>query len=343
MKTIITFFCIGFISFTMQAQPKVITVDNNPDSGANYTNLATAIANSMVNDTIYVHPSATSYGNITITKPLVIMGPGHNPANSNGTTANVAGISIGGYCANTIITGLVIGYVSYTTATDADNVKIVNNRIDSYIATNPYATTFYDDWVIEGNYFNAAYVNPGGAAGWIIKNNIFNNTTYAIYNFNDTNSFINNIVINTTGNFATGCTNPIVNNNIFILKTNIVNVGLASSTIQFNNNLTINVEGFTVNLLNGNNNLDNTYPNFVDAPLITISSIYDNNYDLAGSSAANDAGTDGTDLGVFGANFKFDVNGRPDVWPYMTSLTITNTSVASGQDINVEFTAEKKN
>jgi len=341
MKSIVTLFGIGFISFTMLAQPKVITVDNNPDSGANYTNLATAIANSMVNDTIYIHPSATSYGNITITKPLVIMGPGHNPANSNGTTAYVGYIYIGGYSANTLITGLVVNAIVTTTATDADNVKIINNRIDTYIGAT--GNTFFDNWVIEGNYFNAAYVNPNGAAGWIIKNNIFNNTTYAIYNFNDTNSFINNIVINTTGNFASGCTNPIVNNNIFILKTNIVSVGLANSTIQFNNNLTINVEGFTVNLLNGNNNLDNTYPNFVDAPLITISSIYNNNYDLAGNSAANDAGTDGTDLGVFGANFNFDVNGRPDAWPYMTSLTITNISVASGQDINVEFTAEKKN
>ena len=62
-----------------------------------------------------------------------------------------------------------------------------------------------------------------------------------------------------------------------------------------------------------------------------------------GGSAANNAGTDGTDLGVFGANFNFDTNGRPDLWPYMTSLTITNTSVPSGQDINVEFTAQKKN
>ena len=342
MKSILTLFGIGFISFTMLAQPKVITVDNRPNSGANYTNLATAIADSFVNDTIYVHPSATSYGNITIINPLVIVGLGHNPANSDdGARAVVGNITFGGNATNSLITGLYINLINHTTTTDCKNIKIVNNRIANYIiGVNSAADA---DWVIEGNIFDSAYVNPSGANGWIIRNNIFNNTTWVIQYFNNTNSFINNIVINTTVNFAYYCTNPIVNNNIFILKGTINDVGLTNSTITFNNNLTWNEQGFTVNLLSGSSNLNNTNPQFVSAPFATINDFYNNNYDLAGGSAANNAGTDGTDLGVFGANFNFDTNGRPDLWPYMTSLTITNTSVPSGQDINVEFTAQKKN
>lgn len=342
MKTIFTLLCIGFISFTTLAQSKVITVDNRPNSGADYTNLATAITNTIVGDTIYVHPSATVYSAITISKPLVIVAMGHNPANSSdGERAYVGGITFTGNCANTLITGLYIGYINTSgTITNGRNIKIANNRIANYITGNNNVA--YEDWVIEGNIFDSAYVNPNGANGWIIKNNIFNNSSWAMYHFNNTDSFINNIVINSSVNFAYNCTNPIVNNNIFILGT-VTEVGSTNSTITFNNNLTYNFDGFSVTSLSGSNNLDNTNPQFVDAPSATFNAFYNNNYDLAGTSAAKNAGTDGTDIGVFGANFNFDVNGRPDLWPYMTSLTITNASVASGQNINVEFTAQKKN
>lgn len=342
MKTILTFIGIGFISFTMLAQPKVITVDNRPNSGADYTNLATAISNTIVGDTIYVHPSATSYYNITISKPLVIMGMGHNPANSNdGKRAIVGTITFTGNCANTLITGLYISSINTSgTITNGRNMKIVNNRFAN--AITGYNNVAYENWIIEGNIFDTAYVNPNGANGWIIKNNIFNNSGWAMYGFNNTDSFINNIVINSSVNFAYNCTDPIVNNNIFILGT-VTEVGSTNSTITFNNNLTYNFDGFSVTSLSGANNLDNTNPQFVNAPSSTFNDFYNNNYDLAGTSAAKNAGTDGTDIGVFGANFIFDVNGRPDLWPYMTSLNITNTSVASGENINVEFTAQKKN
>jgi hypothetical protein len=124
------------------------------------------------------------------------------------------------------------------------------------------------------------------------------------------------------------------------LEGSIVDVILNNSTVVFSNNLTRNVQGQTVNTLNGSGNLDNTDPGFSFA-FADIDDYYNNDYNVSG--AAVNAGTDGTDLGVYGAMFNFDPQGRPDLWPYMTSLNITNPSVPQGQNIDVTFTAQKKN
>ena len=324
----------------IQAQ-KVITVDNRPNTGADYTSLSSAISAAIVGDTIQIHPSATSYGNITFNKRLVLVGLSHNPANSKvGERAYLGNITLQGNAANTLITGLEINLILTSVITDVSNVRIINNKIKTYISGNSGGTV--DDWIIEGNIFVDCYINPNGSQGWITKNNIFdNNNSYAIYNYNDQCSFLNNLVVSSSGNFAWNSVDPIVNNNIIILEGNVQNVILGgTSTIAFNNCLTRNTSGFTVTALNGNNNLDNTDPGFSFA-FANIADYYNNDYNVSGTAV--NAGTDGTDLGVYGAMFNFDPQGRPDDWPYMTSLNISNTSVPQGQNIDVNFTAEKKN
>lgn len=343
MKTITFIFACLLLPFTLLGQPKVITVDNRPNTGANYTSLASAVSAATVGDTIYIHPSATSYGNVIINIPLILVGLSHNPLNSkSGEKATVGNITFGGASANSLVTGLQLNLVNVTTQTNVSGIRIVNNRINVYIIGSNNANG--DDWIIEGNIFTNTYIQPGvNTNGWIIKNNIFDQTTqYPLYNCNDQISFLNNIVISSSGNFANNCTNTLVNNNIFILEASIVNVNLSSSTIVFNNNLTRNTSGFTVTALSGSGNLDNINPGFINAPYGTIGDYYNNDYNVTG--AALTAATDGGPLGVFGAsNFPFDAQGRPDLWPYMTSLDISNSSVPQGQNINVTFTAEKKN
>jgi len=56
-----------------------LTVDNSPNSGAMYQSVQAAIDASAVGDTIYIHPSPTSYGNITVTKTFHFRCLGHAP------------------------------------------------------------------------------------------------------------------------------------------------------------------------------------------------------------------------------------------------------------------------
>ena len=335
MKTFTILLGLFLMSLTVQSQPKVITIDNRANSGADYTTLPAAITASIPGDTLHIHPSATSYGVLTTTKRLIIVGLSHNEDNSNNNQKAIVGnVTFQGNSANSLITGMQYNQISTNVITDCSNIRIINNRGGTITGG-----TNADNWIIEGNILT--HINNNSSNGWIIKNNIFNRNTWIIQNFNNTTSFLNNVVINSSDNFALSCSDPIVNNNVFILTGSADDLLLNTSTIAFNNNLTYSPNFNPIPALNGTGNLNETNPNFVNAPFGSITDFYNNDYNVGGS--AINAGTDGTDLGVFGALFVFDVQGRPDDFPYMTSLNITNSSVPMGQNIDVTFTAQKKN
>ncbi len=337
MKTITIILGLCLMTLTVQSQPKVITLDNRANSGADFTTLPAAIAAAIPGDTLQIHPSVTNYGTLTTTKRLIIVGLSHNPANAKvGLAATVGSVTFQGNAGNSLITGLKYGSISTSSTTDCNGIRIINNRGGTITGNANNA----DNWIIEGNIITNT-INSNNSDGWIIKNNIMERNSWVIQNFNNTISFLNNIVINSTDNFATNCTVPIVNNNVFILTGAADDLFLNASTVVFNNNLTFSPNFNPIPALSGSNNLDETNPGFVSAPFGTITDYYNNDYNVGGSAV--NAGTDSTDLGVFGALFSFDVQGRPDDFPYMTTLDISNPSVPMGQNINVTFTAQKKN
>ncbi|HMJ70334.1 MAG TPA: hypothetical protein VK508_15625 [Cyclobacteriaceae bacterium] len=57
----------------------VHTLCNMPYSPGQHTTFSAAHAAAAAGDTIYVHGSHFNYGNISVNKPLVIIGTGHNP------------------------------------------------------------------------------------------------------------------------------------------------------------------------------------------------------------------------------------------------------------------------
>lgn len=341
MKKLTIILGLFLMTLTVQSQPKVRTVDNRANSGADYTTLTAAIAASIPGDTLHIHPSPTTYGNLTTTKRLIIVGISHNPANAKvGFAATVGNVTFQGNSGNSLITGLRYNNISTSSSTDCNGIRIINNWGVNITGASSNA----DNWIIEGNII-LGNINSNNSDGWIIKNNIMNRATWVITNFNNTISFLNNIVINSGDNFALSCVDPIVNNNIFILTGAADLVGLSGSTIVFNNNLTYSPNFNPIPALSGSDNLDETNPGFSFA-FVDIADYYNNDYNVSGSGPPTGpvgAGTDGTDLGVFGALFTFDVQGRPDDFPYMTTLDISNSSIPMGQNIDVTFTAQKKN
>ena len=71
----------------------ILTVNNTPGSSAPYSDLITAHANALSDDTIYVEGSSIDYGPLTVTKRLVFIGPGYfldeNPNTPASLTATV--------------------------------------------------------------------------------------------------------------------------------------------------------------------------------------------------------------------------------------------------------------
>jgi hypothetical protein len=62
-----------------EAGATIRTVSNTGISIAQYNNFASAHTASAAGDTIYVHGSPTSYGSISITKNVKVIGPGAWP------------------------------------------------------------------------------------------------------------------------------------------------------------------------------------------------------------------------------------------------------------------------
>ena len=126
--------------------------------------------------------------------------------------------------------------------------------------------------------------------------------------------------------------------------TEIVQTG--STPIVYTNCLTWNIgEGAAsdlVDLPTGTGNLNNTNPLFSSIPT-SITDYYNNDYTLGAGSPAIGAATDGGDMGIFGRNFPYDINGRPHSMPYPEIMTILNTVVQPGQNLSVEFQATQKN
>lgn len=346
MKTLKITLTLCLITFMVNAQT-VHTVDNRSQSGAQFTDLQVAIDAATAGDIIQIHPSDDAYGNATIGKTLTLVGLGHDPiTNDQGLTATLNNVSFYGTAANSEIKGLTINAIILGggTVNNLDNIHIIHNRINSAIVASS-ANGLIDFWIVEGNYFTSATTDVStNADGWLIKNNfMFGGVT----GLNVTNLITNNIFFSTsnsaTDTIFSNCTSTIISNNIFVTNGNMTEFGISSSTnLDFRNNLTYSYVGNTIVDLPGTNNLNNTNPMFVLAPTTTEDEFYDNDYHLAAGSPGINYGTDGTNIGVFGNNFLFDPQGRPDLMPYPTSITINNNVVAPGQDLNVNFTAEQK-
>ena len=334
--------------FALIANAQTIhTVDNRSQSGAQFTDLQTAIDAATAGDIIQIHPSATSYGSVSIGKTLTLVGLGHDPiTNNEGLTAIIGNISFFGTATNSEIKGLTMSNVVQGggTVNNLDNIHIIHNKINAVSAGSANGLT--DSWIVEGNYITSVSTGVSTSAdGWLIKNNFM---LGGVSNLNVTNLVTNNIFFSTSNAasdiFFSNCTSTIISNNIFVTNGNMTEFGIStnSSNLDFRNNLTYSYVGNTIVTLPGTNNLDNTNPMFVLAPVSTENDFYANDYHLAGGSPGINYGTDGTNIGIFGNNFLFDTQGRPDLMPYPTSITINNNVVAPGQDLNVNFTAVQK-
>ena len=143
----------------------VLTVDNNPTSNAQYSNIPAAIDAANDFDTLLVQPSALDYGNIDINKPLFVIGRGHNP-----TFGRVLAGELTITLSNVIIEGFR-GGVSNTLAltSNLSNIVVGNCRYDFlYILSN------CDNILISGNVINQFLVPIDGSNNILVLNNILN-------------------------------------------------------------------------------------------------------------------------------------------------------------------------
>ena len=148
----------------------------------------------------------------------------------------------------------------------------------------------------------------------------------------------------------------VINPYQYIMFTNNIFYGISaySETLiyycEWNNNvtfLTSNNDLYITGTSSGGNNLINTNPMFVDVPLENPSFEYIHDFHLQAGSTLIDAGTDGTDIGIYGGLYPwpeseiespFQTSPMPSI-PQVIEMNINNSVIPVNGTINIDIEA----
>jgi hypothetical protein len=365
-------FLFAAILSSYSATATIHNVNNNVNSPGSFTNLQTAIDNAVQGDTIYVAGSATSYGAITLNKSLKIFGAGIN--NPNGLNTTVGTIAMGRTNVTTgangsKLSGLICGSITITGSfsggtiatnlmTDITIERCSSTGITINTGSNPID---YSNFLIRNCYLAAGSGNNIYFAGssvnsiynnFRIENNVIDNgIIFRVQNTSvDVNvvTFSNNVCINktTASSFFFPVSypypGPTFNNNIFY---GVWPEGCINCT--FSNNLTYFCnEDELIDAANpgsiGSGNIIGQNPNFVNYPALGGPFNFSHDYNLQTSSPGKNAGTDGTDLGIYGGASPMAIGVNPAI-PQMQNVTFPlGGSVGVGTNLNVNFNSYKQ-
>jgi hypothetical protein len=339
---------------------------NAPTGANIYSTLQAAVTASGSGDIIQVQPSATAYGHVTINKPLTLMGIGFNltkeiPYQSTignvtltsnvGSTENASGSIITGLTITTLTLGTVPGpaYVLsdvsiynciITTINGPSGVSANLNNLDIYAnyitsSIRIYNTVTGISWfrnnVLWANYLDFRSASPSSIT---ITNNIMYGFIVIIAATTSIPILNNNFIGASPSTYSFGSINEkIVSNNIFYGRTPHANAAGTASGNLINSIFTYNLSISTGNdafppagaTNSGNNNLQTVSPALTNVPVSSNWSIaYD--YTLMTGSAAIDAGSDGTDIGITGGFFPWTEGNLVLKTSAAPTIEILNTS-----------------
>ncbi|HUC80012.1 MAG TPA: hypothetical protein VMR70_03815 [Flavisolibacter sp.] len=306
------------------ANAKVWRVNNTPGVHADFNNPATAAATAAVGDTLYFEGSASAY-NFTLSKRLVIIGPGYFLA---GSDAN-PGLQANPYAANFEITidssasgsrfvGLSGGF---SMRNGPDDLSFTRCQISYISAAN--AGRIYTNWAIQQCYLGALNITSQ-LINWVFTNNI----VVSGFTFSSENS----LVRNNTFRFNVNISGAYFTNNIILGNTS----GFVNSTVKHNISSGSNV------LPAGNGN-QNGIPL---SSLIVGSGSADGYFRLATNSPALGAGETingiTPDVGAFGTATPYRLSGIPPI-PTIYALSVPGSVPANATSIDVTFSTRSNN
>lgn len=338
---------ILWVALCCPAHATVHTLSNMPGSAGQFSTFAAAHAAALGGDTIYVHGSSVNYGNISITKPLVIIGTGHHPDKQNPLVSSFGNVFVG--VSNVQLIGLSMTLVGSSTGiTNGVVRKCRIQHMEGFEAMSLFGAT---NWLIEGNIIISSNTGLGFfgnvAPGAVIRNNVFitfGPCIIGIYNSSGQQTAILNNVFLGSGITSTPALWDIrfcnIDNNIFY-EVPPEGFGNTNITCTMNNNISYNSADDTF-YQPGLNNLPATNPGFTSYP--GFPATYDYNWDLrlVGGSPGKNSGTDGTDRGVFGGVGEiFTTTGEPAI-AEITAFTITSpTTIAPGGTLTISVTSKR--
>lgn len=342
------------IMFAMNLNATIWTVNNYYSSPGQFTNLQTAINNSSAGDTIYVSGSPWNYGSITLNHQLTIIGTGHRPDTQFGFKSMVNDIYLDSLQyvsgpSGTIIEGLMIYDDIKSNTSHTVRHVIIRKCWMNESSYHDQINVLGRGWIIENNILSKINVNY--YTNVVIRNNIINNTygysssdrEISIFNSSHpTVNIINNIFIGSTGSHAVVfkyMSHAIIANNIFYGRKPSQNC----SYCTFNNNISFATtnNAFLTGTNTGANNLPGVDPQWVNVPVGGYAFSYSYDYNLQPTSPGVNAGTDGTDIGIYGGTHPYIYTGMPAI-PQIIEMNVQNSNIPANDSLQIQVKARKQ-
>lgn len=345
MKPVYYLLLSSFFFASSQLYAAVITVSNRTGDIADFSMIADAVTAASDGDIIYVSGSATTYGNFAVDKRLRFIGSGHNPGNGDPLISQFGTVSLLSGSSGSEFIGFSMNQIFVATGLTITDVKLHRNVIRGQSQVAISLGDGSQRWTVTENILLAA-----------IRSNSSNQS------FEELHVFANNIIQANVLNVRYSK----FYNNVFTAITAVLNDVLYNAfnnNIFYHNNLNLNFSGSTNSIRNcsfnrniffgqnnptsfpqGNNNVGegNIFANplFVNVPANAFFN-YTQNFGLQTASPGINAGSDNTDIGLFGGT-GFSVSGEPSI-PQVTIFNIRNSIVPQGGNLNIRIEGKANN
>ncbi len=324
-----------------------INVSNDPDNPGQYDNIRDAVDAASVGDTLII-AKGFYRESIDLDKKLVFIGPGIANVESLGRLcsecADLYGFTIRKEASGSSFIGIDAGF---SILNDVNDIFIENCYVDGINLSNNGINNQQNILVINSLIKDRIVLyRPGSEMDNIVfTNNIMQNSNItgdnSIPNFDGMVIFRNNNFLQRNTKIFDRLKGVIFENNIFYKAE-----PQGCSECIFSNNLTFGNDNNNLigeNSENpgslGTNNIINQDPLFTSYN----GSGYRNtdDYNLQSGSPAIGAGKDGTDLGIYGGSYPWNIE-VASIVPVVTSLTIPVGVVQEDGQLEFTFSAEKQ-
>lgn len=326
-----------FAAIATSAHATIRTVNNGTVGAGQYTSVQTAVDASAVGDTIYIHGSQTSYGDVTLNKRLVLIGAGHNVTGTQFNFKTLLGtIYLSQGNSTTLPTGSTIKGINFGSLYGSGGSLAVKNiTLERNYCS--YISILGTGWIIRNNF--AGSLNIGSFKNTIISNNVM--TSYIANSDQPSIIITNNIFLNST--YFSSVSYATITNNIFIEP---AFVNFSGSQNTWNKNIMIyadpaNYQTFPPANNTGVGNLNTSDNQFTTTiPLnISLQDATAKTWVLAASSIGFNYGTDGTNVGIYGGSYPMpNTTGATNI-PQVTSMDLQNSVIPQNGTLTIELKA----
>ena len=315
-------------------------LNNNPAVDADFSTFQAAHDAAASGDTIYVEGNGNEahYGNITISKKLIIIGPGYFLNENDSTYANpifarFLSIYIQPTAAGTELYGLYI----YTADANTNQLRIRASNV--IIARNSFFLNGYNSICLDANIENVSitqnYAYRIETTSGIVANNIIISNNYVndqIILNNLSNAIISNNVIRA---YVSNAFYSQIKNNILYQahSADVLSVQNTGNFVAYNLVAGPLVSGATYGPGNvGNVNMTNVFAGYSNPAGYSTDGVWE----LKPDGPAIGAGEGGIDCGMFGGSLPYLLSGLPAIPRIYEAIVPTAGSTFTGLPVIIK-------